>query len=203
MRGSPTAVDFFSGAGGLSEGLIRAGFRVLLALDSDPMALRTYALNHPAVPSNGFSAGTSDTPTRRVAEDARSDRIDVLAGAPPCQGFSHAGFRSKVTQTGYRLGRDDRNFLFEHMVAAALELRPRMFLWRTFRECSRRERRNCRFSKLPRGCWKSAADSRRRSGEPMRPPMGFRRTVSGISWSPPRLGLRRSRSKSIRITGRI
>src|SRR4029450_11813800 len=55
-------------------------------------------------------------------------RIDVLAGAPPCQGFSHAGFRSKVTHTGYRLGRDDRNFLFEYMVAAALELRPRTFL---------------------------------------------------------------------------
>lgn len=125
----PTAVDFFSGAGGLSEGLGRAGFRVLLALDSDPMALRTYALNHPTVPSERILC--RDIRTLRPGELRRllaPGRIDLLAGAPPCQGFSHAGFRSKVTHTGYRLGRDDRNFLFEYMVAAALELRPRMVL---------------------------------------------------------------------------
>jgi DNA (cytosine-5)-methyltransferase 1 len=125
----PTAVDFFAGAGGLSEGLVRAGFRIRLALDSDSMALRTYALNHPAVPIERVLC--RDIRTLRPGE-LRSmlgrDRIDVLAGAPPCQGFSHAGFRSKGTQTGYRLGRDDRNFLFESMVAAALELRPRMVL---------------------------------------------------------------------------
>jgi DNA (cytosine-5)-methyltransferase 1 len=125
----PTAVDFFSGAGGLSEGLVRAGFRVLLALDSDPMALRTYALNHPTVPVERVLC--RDIRTLRPGELRRMlgrDRVDLLAGAPPCQGFSHAGFRSKVTHTGYRLGGDERNFLFEYMVAAALELRPRMVL---------------------------------------------------------------------------
>ena len=38
------------------------------------------------------------------------------------------GFRSKKTKTGYHPIADERNFLFEHMVAAALELRPRLFL---------------------------------------------------------------------------
>jgi DNA (cytosine-5)-methyltransferase 1 len=125
----PTAVDLFSGAGGLSEGLTRAGFRVLLALDSDPLAIRTYRLNHPAVPDHRILC--RDVQTLRQGEIRRllsRERIDLLAGAPPCQGFSHAGFRSKVTRTGYRLGRDERNFLFEYMVTAALELRPRMFL---------------------------------------------------------------------------
>jgi DNA (cytosine-5)-methyltransferase 1 len=55
-------------------------------------------------------------------------RIDVLIGSPPCQGYSTAGFRSKKAVTGYRLEADDRNFLFEHMVRAAVELRPRLFL---------------------------------------------------------------------------
>lgn len=125
----PTAVDLFCGAGGLSEGLTRAGFRVLLALDSDPLALRTYRLNHPAIRDHRILC--RDVQTLRPGELRRllgRERIDLLAGAPPCQGFSHAGFRSKVTRTGYRLGRDERNFLFEYMVAAALELRPRMFL---------------------------------------------------------------------------
>jgi DNA (cytosine-5)-methyltransferase 1 len=129
QSGVPTAVDFFSGAGGLSEGLIRAGFRVRLALDNDPLALRTYSLNHPAVPDERILC--RDIRTLRAGELKEilgRERIDVLAGAPPCQGFSHAGFRSKVTHTGYRLGLDDRNFLFEYMVIAALELRPRLFL---------------------------------------------------------------------------
>lgn len=125
----PTAVDFFCGAGGLSEGLTRAGFRVLCALDHDPMALRTYAFNHPSVPVDRILC--RDITTLKKGELKRmmgSVRVDLFAGAPPCQGFSHAGFRSKVTHTGYRLGADDRNFLFEHMIEVALELRPRMFL---------------------------------------------------------------------------
>ena len=126
---APTIVDLFSGAGGLSEGFRRAGFRVLLTLDSDPVALRTYWLNHPDVPDD-----------RIVCRDIRAlgkdeirglvgrDRLDVLVGAPPCQGFSHAGFRSKSTRTGYRVTADERNYLFEYMVGVALELRPRLFL---------------------------------------------------------------------------
>jgi DNA (cytosine-5)-methyltransferase 1 len=125
----PTAIDFFAGAGGLSEGFMRAGFRILLAVDQDPVAMRTYRLNHPQVPDD-----------RALAEDIRNldparlrrlvgrRRLDVLLGAPPCQGYSTAGFRSKKVRTGYRLEADERNYLFEHLVAAALELRPRLFL---------------------------------------------------------------------------
>lgn len=47
---APTVVDLFAGAGGLSEGFGRAGFRTLLALDVDPQAVKTYRLNHPGVP---------------------------------------------------------------------------------------------------------------------------------------------------------
>jgi len=125
----PAVIDLFSGAGGLSEGFIRAGFRVLLALDNDPVALRTYWLNHPTVPYERILCRDIRTLRRgELRKVLKGNRIDVLAGAPPCQGFSHAGFRSKVTRTGYRLSGDDRNFLYEHMVGAALELRPRMFL---------------------------------------------------------------------------
>src|SRR5262249_29404408 len=43
-RANPTAVDLFCGAGGLSEGFRRAGFRVVTAVDSDPVSMRTYWL---------------------------------------------------------------------------------------------------------------------------------------------------------------
>src|SRR6059058_868337 len=41
-----TAVDLFCGAGGLTEGLKQAGFRVLGAIDNAPLAVETYQLNH-------------------------------------------------------------------------------------------------------------------------------------------------------------
>ena len=53
-------------------------------------------------------------------------RPDVIVGGPPCQGFSHVGFRSKRARTGYRLADDRRNLLWKEIVKAARELRPRL-----------------------------------------------------------------------------
>ena len=126
---APTAADLFAGAGGLSEGFTQAGFRMLFALDRDAEAMKTYRLNHPQVPDDRVLAcditTVKDGEFRRLAGPRR---LDVLVGAPPCQGYSTAGFRSKKTVTGYRPEGDDRNFLFEQMVRAAVELRPRLFL---------------------------------------------------------------------------
>lgn len=127
--GRPRIVDLFAGAGGLSEGFEREGFDVALALDADAVAMRTYRLNHPAVREDRVLC--RDIRTLEPGEFRRlagRRRIDVLIGAPPCQGFSHVGHRSKTTLTGYRVKDDARNYLYEHMVTAALELRPRLFL---------------------------------------------------------------------------
>ena len=125
----PTVVDLFAGGGGLSEGFKRAGFRVVLALDQDAMAMRTYWLNHPGVPEDRILVrdirALKEGDLRRLV---RRRSVDVLIGAPPCQGFSHVGHRSARTRKAYREVADRRNFLFEYMVSAALELRPRLFL---------------------------------------------------------------------------
>ena len=124
----PTVIDLFAGGGGLSEGFSRAGFKTLAAVEKDEMAARTYRLNHPGVPDE-----------RVIEQDIRSlspgdlkrlagKTLDVLAGSPPCQGFSSVGFRSKKSLLGYRPEEDDRNHLYETMVEAALVLKPRLFL---------------------------------------------------------------------------
>src|SRR5207247_164159 len=122
----PKVVDLFCGAGGLSEGFRRAGFRVVAAVDSDPVSIRTYWLNHPEVPDNRIVHRDITTLRRGELRRLSGRQVDVLLGAPPCQGFSHVGFRSKRSRTGYRLADDRRNFLWKCMVQAAVELRPRL-----------------------------------------------------------------------------
>jgi DNA (cytosine-5)-methyltransferase 1 len=127
--GRPRIGDLFTGAGGLSEGFERTGFEVAFAMDMDPVALRTYRVNHPTVPDDHVVCGdiraVEPGAFRRLAGRRR---LDILVGAPPCQGFSHVGHRSKRTLTGYKLTGDERNYLYEEFVRASLELRPRMLL---------------------------------------------------------------------------
>jgi DNA (cytosine-5)-methyltransferase 1 len=126
---APTVIDLFAGAGGLSEGFVKAGFKVLGAVEMDEVAAKTYRLNHPGLPEERVivqDIGALPKGTFRRLAGRRT--LDVLVGAPPCQGFSTVGFRSKKTLTGYRAEADHRNYLFEKMVATALELRPRLFL---------------------------------------------------------------------------
>lgn len=126
---APTAVDLFAGAGGISEGFERAGYKILLALDQDPVAMKTYRLNHSRVPEDRVLAqNIRELQAGHLRHLVGRKRLDTLIGAPPCQGYSTAGFRSKKTATGYRFDQDERNYLFEDVVAAALELRPRLFL---------------------------------------------------------------------------
>ena len=128
--GNPTIVDLFCGSGGSSEGFRQAGFRTLLAADRDAGALKTYRLNHPEVPESRLYCGDlSELSIEDYAALVGAERVDVLIGSPPCQGFSHVGDRSRRSdKPGYSLKEDERNFLFECMVRAAIALRPRVFL---------------------------------------------------------------------------
>jgi DNA (cytosine-5)-methyltransferase 1 len=131
-----TFVDFFCGAGGLSTGLVAEGMRPTLAVDTDELACRTFRLNHPQV--EGDSVLCEDV--RRLSiDDIRATLdgrdLDILAGGPPCQGFSLVGERSKRRETRsmdallpFNLRQDPRNFLYQYMIGAALELRPRIVL---------------------------------------------------------------------------
>lgn len=80
-----TATDLFSGCGGLTDGLKSAGLKVVSAVELEPLAAETYKLNHP---------DTNLVPrdiTKVEADELRPEgggKIHVVAGCPPCQGFS-------------------------------------------------------------------------------------------------------------------
>ena len=118
-----TAIDLFSGCGGLTLGLKQAGFRVLGAVEMDPLAVETYKKNHRGVyvwPTDIRKLAAS-----RVLEALRlsASDLDLLAGCPPCQGFSRI-----TTLNGKYRQVDDRNNLVFEFLRFVRVLRPKAVL---------------------------------------------------------------------------
>jgi len=110
-----TAVDLFAGGGGLTLGLKRAGFKVVAAVEDEPHAFATYKANHPEV-----LALKQDIRTVRgqsLLQRSPSGEIDLLAGCPPCQGFT------SLTSKYKRF--DPRNTLIREMTRLVKETAPR------------------------------------------------------------------------------
>lgn len=84
----PTAIDLFSGCGGLSLGLANAGYRVVAAVENEPLACKTYRLNHPHTHLIDKDITSIYPLYLRKVLDISPGELDLLAGCPPCQGFS-------------------------------------------------------------------------------------------------------------------
>jgi DNA (cytosine-5)-methyltransferase 1 len=83
-----TAIDLFCGAGGLSEGLRQSGFHVLAGNDYDEVAGATYANTHREAKFLGGEIQNLSAGDFLAASRLKEGQLDVLAGGPPCQGYS-------------------------------------------------------------------------------------------------------------------
>jgi DNA (cytosine-5)-methyltransferase 1 len=112
---SPSFVDLFSGAGGLSLGLERAGLQGIAGVDHWPDAVDTYRENlaHPA-----FDLPVEELRGRKLAEVFDS-KPTWIVGGPPCQGYSTVGKRNRD---------DDRNRLFLEYRRIVKAIRPQGFV---------------------------------------------------------------------------
>lgn len=116
------AIDLFSGCGGLSLGLSRAGFNIVYANEINKDAAATYKLNLVNKKRHGTYVDVRDISSVQVSEilSLGGDRtIHLVAGGPPCQGFSMAGKRDID---------DPRNKLFKEMLRVVEAIRPPLFL---------------------------------------------------------------------------
>jgi DNA (cytosine-5)-methyltransferase 1 len=82
------AIDLFSGCGGLTLGLKWAGFEIVGAVEIDSLAVKTYRENHPEVHvwHQDIRKLTAPQILKKLA--LKRGKLDLLAGCPPCQGFS-------------------------------------------------------------------------------------------------------------------
>lgn len=85
-----TCVDSFCGAGGLSLGLLKAGFKILLSFDSDVKCIDTININTPYFSHPALCEDINNMLGGHLLEKIglKKGELFLLAGGPPCQGFS-------------------------------------------------------------------------------------------------------------------
>jgi DNA (cytosine-5)-methyltransferase 1 len=106
-------VDLFCGAGGLSRGLEMAGFHCVLGTDNDKAAMSTFERNHPD--AEAYLGDISDISDYKYRKIAKTQKIHLVCGGPPCQGLS---------TVGEGIPDDPRNFLFLEFVRAVKNIKP-------------------------------------------------------------------------------
>lgn len=130
-----TALDLFAGAGGLTLGLQRAGFTVVGAVEMNPLACRTYADNHVGV--RMWQDDIRDLDGEQILRGIglRQGQLDLLAGCPPCQGFS-----SLRTLNGRQAPSEPRNDLIREYGRLVAQLEPKAILLENVPGLARDER---------------------------------------------------------------
>ena len=124
MAADLTYVDLFAGAGGLSLGLERAGFELVHAVEVDEDAQESFATNRDGLAATDLSSDIREIDTSEIPDLIEQETVDLVAGGPPCQGFSEV-----VSPDGS----DDRNHLFTYFIDWVNELEPAAALFENVR----------------------------------------------------------------------
>ncbi len=111
-------IDLFSGAGGLSLGIARAGFSVCGAVELDPHAMAAHKRNFPKTKHLSVDIATLSG-TNLISKFCDGEELAGVVGGPPCQGFSYIGKNDKD---------DPRNDLFVRFFRIVSEARPKFYL---------------------------------------------------------------------------
>jgi len=104
----PRVIELFAGCGGMALGFKEAGFRTVLANEWDKAACDSLRANI-----------TDRVLNCAIQEIEKFPRADVVAGGPPCQGFSNLG---------ERVPNDPRNQLWRHYFRCVEQARPKVFV---------------------------------------------------------------------------
>lgn len=121
IKKQPKAIDLFCGAGGLSEGLKNAGFDVVAAVEYNENVCRTYKENHKntKVIRADISKLIPDDFLKQINHSKQD--IVLIAGGPPCQGFSMANGQTRNKD-------NPKNKMVNHFARFVEQIMPPIFL---------------------------------------------------------------------------
>jgi DNA (cytosine-5)-methyltransferase 1 len=112
-----TAIDLFSGCGGLTEGLKQAGFKVVAGVEINKNAAKAFRMNHSE--TTLFEDDIRKLDTNKIIKLLNGLPLHLLAGCPPCQGFSSLRKLNRKSSI-----RDERNSLIDEYYRFVKELSP-------------------------------------------------------------------------------
>ncbi|MCH8491579.1 MAG: DNA cytosine methyltransferase [Oceanicaulis sp.] len=129
MEKQPTYIDLFAGCGGLSLGLHNAGWKGLFAIEKSPDAFKT--LKHNLIDNRNHFNWPTWFPKENIEIDNAiklykdnfenlKNKVDLVAGGPPCQGFSMAGRRNE---------NDQRNNLIKSYIDFIKIIKPKILFF--------------------------------------------------------------------------
>lgn len=113
-------IDLFSGAGGLSLGFELANFKNIFSVEIMPDYCKTYKTNF--IHHNLFEKDIKQLKKEEIKKNIKNKNVDVIAGGPPCQGFSIAG------NIGRTFTDDPRNSLFKEFARIVSVVNPKIFV---------------------------------------------------------------------------
>ena len=143
LKNKLTYIDLFAGCGGLSLGLEKAGFFPLYVNELNKDAIETYLINrekhYPHLRKKYNSRDIKDVIKdtdffkkllinfeKDFKRDFKKNSVDLVAGGPPCQGFSGIGIRRSYSVDKVQL---PSNHLFEDMAFFVHKINPKIFLF--------------------------------------------------------------------------
>lgn len=122
LNNRPVAIDLFSGCGGMSLGLEAAGFDIAASVEIDPIHSLVHHYNFPygVTICQDIAKLSSQKLLNKIKNKGFKTNIDLIAGGPPCQGFS---------QMGKRQLDDPRNQLVFEYLRIISEIKPKYFIF--------------------------------------------------------------------------
>lgn len=113
------SIDLFTGAGGLMLGFKEAGIESVVCNDIDKSACDTLKLNNKDI--NVINGDISNRNVKnRIINIGKQEKVDIVCGGPPCQGFSLAGYRDPD---------DERNGLYREFVEIVVNVTPKVIVF--------------------------------------------------------------------------
>jgi DNA-cytosine methyltransferase len=120
----PAAISLFTGAGGIDLGLEQAGFISVCQVEWDEACCETLLMNRPECFAHSalIQGDIHQVTTGMILNEARLrvGETHIVAGGPPCQGFSTSGKRSPT---------DARNDLVFQFLRVIDEAKPKFFMF--------------------------------------------------------------------------